>query len=85
MNILFEHLYEQGITYTDHLVFAIGISRRLMASVLAFAVHALLPFIPIEKPLDLEATAAFLEERNRFIEDTAARHPDPGARAEIAG
>jgi hypothetical protein len=31
-----------------------GIAFRVFASVLAFAVHAILPFIPIDPHLDLE-------------------------------
>jgi hypothetical protein len=64
-----------------------GIAGRLLASVLAFLLHAVLPFITIQprfllhavlpfitiQPrLDLEATSAFLLERNHFIETAAA-------------
>ena len=45
-----------------------GIARRLLTSVVAFGAHALFPFIPIEPRFDLESTAAFLKERNHFIE-----------------
>jgi hypothetical protein len=58
------HPYHQRISYLDHWCFAMGIAFRLLASVLAFAVHAILPFIPIDPQLDLESTAAFLVERN---------------------
>lgn len=72
MNMFSRHPNEQGITYLEHLVFAIGIAGRLLASVIAFALHAVLPFSPIARRLDLEATAAFLLERNRFIENAGA-------------
>ena len=49
-----------------------GIAGRLLASVLCFALHALLPFVTIKRRFDLEATSAFLLERNRFIESAAA-------------
>ena len=49
------------------------------AAVVAFALHALLPWSKIEKQLDLEATSAYLLARNEFIEAAAeagrARHP----------
>ena len=72
MNALTDHPHGQGVTYFEHWAFAMGIAWRLLTSVTAFALHAVLPFISIEKHLDLEATAAFLAERNRFIETAAA-------------
>lgn len=78
MNALSEHPNKQGITYFGHLAFAIGIAWRLSISVMAFALHAVLPFISIEPRFDLEATSAFLVERNHFIETAAANahgHP----------
>jgi hypothetical protein len=68
-----EHPCRQGLSYFGHWIFATGIAIRLLASVAAFALHAILPFITIEPRLDLEATAAFLAERNRFITIAAAR------------
>jgi len=72
MNIFTQHPHEQGVSYFEHWVFAMGIAWRLLQSVLSFAVHALIPAITIEKRFDLEATSAFLLERNRFIEAAAA-------------
>ncbi len=72
MKPLTEHPHKQGVTYFEHWAFAMGIAWRLLTSVAAFALHALLPFISIEPRLDLEATAAFLAERNHFIETAAA-------------
>lgn len=72
MNILTDHPHAQGVSYFEHTAFAMGIAWRLLRSVLAFALHALLPFITIERQFDLEATSAFLLERNDFIEAAAA-------------
>lgn len=72
MNPFIRHPHEQGISYFEHWLFAMGIAWRLLQSVFAFAVHAVLPFISIERRLDLEATAEFLLERNDYIESAAA-------------
>ena len=68
MNAFTTHPRKQGVTYLEHWCFAMGIAYRLLTSVVAFALHAMLPFISIEPRLDLEATAAYLAERNRWIE-----------------
>jgi hypothetical protein len=73
MNPFTEHTQKQGVTYIEHWCFAMGIAYRLLSSVLAFAWHAMFPFIRIECRLDLEATAAFIEERNRWIEGARDR------------
>ncbi len=81
MNAFTGHPHAQGVTYFEHWSFAMGIAWRLLASVMAFALHALLPFISIEPRHDLEATSAFLMERNHFIESAAATahdKPNPG-------
>ena len=67
MNPLTTHTQKQGVTYWEHWGFAMGIAYRLLVSVLAFAIHAMLPFISIDSSRDLEATAEFLEERNHWI------------------
>ncbi len=72
MNAFTGHPHAQGVTYFEHWCFAMGIAWRLLSSVIAFALHALLPFITIERRFDLEATSAFLMERNHFIETAAA-------------
>ncbi len=72
MLTLTDHPHQQGVTYFEHWNFAMGIAWRLLTSVFAFALHAALPFISIEPRLDLEATAAYLNERNHFIEAAAA-------------
>jgi len=71
MTIFTRHPHDQGITYFEHWGFAMGIAWRLLCSVWAFAVHAVLPCVTIEKNLDLEATSAYLMERNEFIEAAA--------------
>jgi hypothetical protein len=76
MTIFTEHPHAQGVTYFEHWGFAIGIAWRLFRSVLAFSVHALLPFISIDRQFDLEATSKFLLERNDFIETAAAKCRD---------
>ena len=68
MNPFTAHPHRQGVTYFEHWCFAMGIACRLLISVVAFATHAILPSISIKPDLDLEATAAYLAERNRWIE-----------------
>lgn len=72
MNLFIEHPHAQGVTYFQHWAFAMGIAWRLLASVFAFGLHAMLPSVSIRRRFDLEATSAFLLERNRFIEAAAA-------------
>ncbi len=71
MNLFTQHPHDQGVSYFEHLDFAIGIAWRLLCSALAFTIHALLPFVSIDKKFDLECTSAFLLERNHFIECAA--------------
>lgn len=81
MNQFTTHPHKQGITYFEHWCFAMGIAYRLLISVIAFGLHAMLPFVAIEPRLDLEATARYLRERNRWIEtarDTAHGDTKPG-------
>jgi hypothetical protein len=73
MNPFTRHPHHQGVSYFDHWLFAMGIAWRLLASVGAFALHALLPFISIAPRHDLEAMAAYLAERNRWIETAHSR------------
>jgi len=76
MTAFTRHPHAQGITYFGHWVFAMGIAWRLLSSVIAFALHSVLPFISIQPRLDLEAMSAFLMERNHFIETAAASTHD---------
>ena len=73
MSIFTQHPHDQGISYFEHCGFAMGIAWRLFRSVLAFAIHALMPWITIKKPLDLEATSVYMLERNEFIESAAGK------------
>lgn len=73
MNPFITHPQQQGISYVDHWIFAMGIAYRLLTSVVAFMLHAVLPFIPIAPRHDLEATTAYLMERNQWIE--SAKEP----------
>jgi hypothetical protein len=68
MNPFLIHPHIQGITYWAHFAFAMGISLRLLRSVLAFATHAVFPFIGIDRSLDLTATSHFLQGQNEWIE-----------------
>jgi hypothetical protein len=70
------HPHQQGVTYVEHWCFAMGIAYRLASTVLAFALHALLPFLHIAPRLDLEATAAYLTQRNQWIETAKRRTHD---------
>lgn len=76
MNPFTEHTQQQGVTYIEHWCFAMGIAWRLLNSVVAFALHAVFPFIDIERRLDLEATAAFIHERNDWIEQSKVSRKD---------
>lgn len=71
MNLFTQHPHKQGVSYFEHWSFAMGIAWRLFCSRLEFVIHAMLPFITIEKRFELEATAAYLLERNSFIEAAA--------------
>lgn len=68
MNPFTAHTQQQGVTYFEHWLFAMGIAWRLLVSVAAFVLHAIMPFIPIMPRHDLEATTAYLVERNQWIE-----------------
>lgn len=68
MNIFTEHTQQQGVTYMEHMFFAIGIAIRLANSVIAFILHGIFPFIDIKRELDLEATARFINTKNNWIE-----------------
>ncbi|MEA3273740.1 MAG: DUF6356 family protein [Pseudomonadota bacterium] len=83
MNPLATHPRQQGVTYLEHWHFAMGIAYFLFTRAASFAVHAMLPFIPIEPRHDLEWTAAYLVERNGWIE-TAKRKVRADAQPDFA-
>lgn len=70
MNPFTVHPQQQGISYIEHWHFAMGIACHLLTRVLAFALHAVMPFIPIAPRHDLESTTVYLMERNQWIETT---------------
>lgn len=69
MNLFTKHTRQQGVTYLEHMIFAVGIAARLANSVIAFTLHGIFPFIDIKKELDLEATARFIKAKNNWIEN----------------
>jgi len=71
-----DHPQAQGFTYAAHFLFAAGIVLRLLQSAFAFAIHAVFPFVSIERRLDLEATSAYLLERNEYVERSALLQTD---------
>jgi len=68
MTILTAHTEAQGVTYLEHLAFAVRIAWRLLRTATVFTAHGLLPFVGIRRELDLEATAAFINAQNEWIE-----------------
>jgi len=66
---MFKHLKERKISYVSHGLFALGIAIRLGASAVAFAIHAILPFVPIPESLNLEATGLYLFEKDNSLSD----------------
>ena len=75
MNPFTQHPQQQGISYREHLGFAMGIAWRLFIRAVAFALHAIFPFIGIKPALDLEATAGFIQEHNEWIEKMKRNMP----------
>jgi len=68
IHLFLAHPHHQGVSYFAHLLFAMSISIQLGHRVIAFALHAVFPFIDIPRSLDLEATTRFLQEQNNWIE-----------------
>ena len=68
-----EHPHQQGISYIQHWYFAMGISYQLVGIAVRFALHAIIPAIAIERRFDLEATIAYLHERNEWIEKAGTK------------
>ena len=62
-----EHTQAQDLSYSEHGFFAMGVAWRLLNSVFAFTLHAIFPFIHIERRLDFEATMDFLNEQNDWL------------------
>ena len=68
MNPFIQHPYQQGVSYTEHMTFALSIAGRLLQTAISFTLHAIFPFIDIDRSLDLEATAEFINRKNDWIE-----------------
>lgn len=68
MNPFVIHTQQQGVSYFEHMLFAVRIAYRLWRSVMAFTLHAFFPFLNIKQDVDLESTAAFMVECNRWLE-----------------
>lgn len=60
--------HNRNFNYFTHLLFALFVSTRLLASSVLFAVHAFLPFVPIPHRLNLICTAMFLAGANMVAE-----------------
>ena len=69
MNPFIQHPHQQGVTYMQHMAFALSIAARLMQTVTVFTLHAIFPFMDINRSLDLEATEEFIHMKNGWIED----------------
>ena len=69
MNIFTKHTQQQGVTYLEHMFFAVGIAVRLSNTVIAFILHGVFPFIDIKQELDLEETARYINAKNNWIEN----------------
>lgn len=73
MNPFTQHTQQQGLSYSEHAGFALGIAWRLLHTVIIFSLHGLFPFIKIAPQLDLEATAEFINQRNHWLEGDERR------------
>ena len=64
-NLFTKHAKENGHNgYFSHFAFAFPISIRTGVASFVFATHALLPFIPLPKFLNLEMTIQYLIKKN---------------------
>jgi len=59
-----KHPHSKGRTYWHHLRFSSKISLAMLASGVIFLIHAVFPFVPIPKQLNLEAAALRLIKWN---------------------
>jgi len=65
ISLFTKHPKENGHSgYFSHFYFAFSISARCAISAMAFFMHALLPFIPLPKFLNLEMTIQYLIKKN---------------------
>ena len=67
-SLLNKHPRSNGFSgYFEHARFALAISGRLMMSTCLFLIHAILPFVPVPKFLNLEATIDYLKKSNEKL------------------
>ena len=57
-----EHLRSEGMTYLQHLVYALKLSTRLSISALCLTIHSILPFISPPIGYDMESLKDILNE-----------------------
>ena len=58
------HPNENGKSWLQHMLFAVGISTKLSLSSFFFLLHGFVPFIPTPTSYNLEAMISYLTERN---------------------
>tara|TARA_R110000824_G_scaffold247300_2_gene436389 strand:- start:261 stop:476 length:216 start_codon:yes stop_codon:yes gene_type:complete len=64
-NLFTKHAKENGHAgYFSHFAFAFPMSIRMSMAACAFALHSILPFIPLPKFLNLEMTIQYLIKKN---------------------
>jgi len=61
-----KHLKNNNETYFSHLVFAWKVAFNMLSSFLCFAIHGLLPFIPIPKMFNLGAMTHKLKKWDAY-------------------
>jgi hypothetical protein len=64
-NLFTKHAKENGhVGYFSHFKFSLAIAFRTSVASFVFVIHALLPFIPLPKFLNLEMTIQYLIKKN---------------------
>jgi len=67
-NVFNKHPRANGFSgYLKHARFALGASFRLLLSASIFLAHGLLPFVPVPRFLNFEATVVYLENKNKEL------------------
>jgi hypothetical protein len=68
INLFRKHPKENGYSgYLSHFAFAFAVSLRLSIVSTYFLIHAIFPFIPVPKSLNLEETIDFMVDKNQEI------------------
>ena len=72
-----KHLRKNGVTYTEHLLFALKIGCRLWVSSLFLILHSVIPIVSVPRDLNLESMTRYLqkqnEDRNSWVDDCEAK------------